>query len=59
MRASAEKLYSDFKATRTQAAPRARVARKRIALTSPLFAFSAAVLGSVAVWVGLFKLILG
>jgi hypothetical protein len=38
---------------------RPRVARTRIALTSPLFAFGAAALGSVAVWIGVFKLILG
>lgn len=55
MRATAEKLYSGVKAARAPSAPR----RTRVALTSPLFAFSAAALGSVAVWVGVFKLILG
>ncbi|QTC91290.1 hypothetical protein [Brevundimonas goettingensis] len=55
MRASAEKLHIGFKAAPAVVAKR----RPRIALTSPLIAFSAAVLGSVAVWVGVFKLILG
>lgn len=55
MRASAEKLHVGF-----EAAPAVVVKRRpRIALTSPLIAFSAAGLGSVAVWVGVFKLILG
>jgi hypothetical protein len=53
MRATTAKLYTDVKT-----APSARP-RTRIALTSPLFAFGAAAVGSVAVWVGLFKLILG
>ena len=55
MRASAEKLHIGFKAAPAVVAKR----RPRIALTSPLIAFGAAALGSVAVWVGVFKLILG
>jgi hypothetical protein len=53
MRASAEKLYSV-----DQAVPR-RAARTRIALTSPILAYTGAAIGSIAVWVGLFKLIFG
>lgn len=55
MRASAEKLYTGFKAARAPSTRR----RTRIALTSPLIAFGAAALGSVTVWFGVFKLILG
>jgi hypothetical protein len=55
MRALAGKLYSDGKVAHAPAARR----RTRIALTSPLFAFGGAALGSVAVWIGVFKLILG
>lgn len=53
MRASAEKLYSV-----AEEVP-GRAARTRIALTSPVFAYTGAAIGSVAVWVGLFKLVFG
>jgi hypothetical protein len=55
MRTLSGKLYSAVEAAPKPATSR----RSRIALTSPLFAFGGAALGSVAVWVGLFKLLLG
>ena len=53
MSASAE----DMVRTHADAPARALAARPRIALTSPLIAYSAAAAGSIAVWVGLFKLV--
>lgn len=53
MSASAE----DMVQTHADAAVRVLAARPRIALTSPLIAYSVAAAGSIAVWVGLFKLV--
>ena len=53
MSASADKLYGV-----ADAAPADEIsARSRIAMTSPLIAYSAAAAGSVAAWIVIFKLI--
>lgn len=55
MSASAGKLHD----AADSASTRAVSGRTRVALTSPLLAYSAAAAGSVAVWIGVFKLIFG
>lgn len=53
MSASAE----DMVRAHGDAPARTLAARPRIALTSPLIAYSAAAAASIAVWAGLFKLL--
>lgn len=55
MSVSDDRLYDAINTT-PAGAP---VGRSRVALTSPLIAYSAAAAGSIAVWFGLFKLIFG
>ena len=55
MNASGDKLYSATDA----ASPGELAGSSPIALTSPLIAYSAATVVSIAVWFGIFKLVFG